>query len=389
MNIFYIQYAGDLAGDYDRIFNKGGGENYFGQKYTAETMIAQADSGNNVYVFVYQCSDQLCEVRKNLYTAGLQNSKRSWFSELKHQLATHKPDKVILRYPSWRILRLLRKNNIDTLPVFADSFEHIQGLITRLNHFLLSRELCKPSISYIANHQVSASRSLTKLGVKQANILPYDWEHPHSPSDWKASIADDIETKPINIFYAGLIAEEKGVFDLIKAVKKVDNLNREARLKLAGAGDVEQGKSLCQKLGLEKRVKFLGKLSHKDVLQQMNAADVVVVPSRHEYSEGLPMTIMESLLVKTPLILSDHPIFVGRLKEKQYISFFPEKDSQTLAESIVNICATKQGYTEYCDQYDTYWDDLILELKWADAVNYWLKDKKSPTLKKYSLVNIS
>ena len=45
----------------------------------------------------------------------------------------------------------------------------------------------------------------------------------------------------------------------------------------------------------------------------MSAHDIVIVPSRHDYPEGLPMTIYEALAMRTPLVVSDHPMIKAGL----------------------------------------------------------------------------
>jgi len=44
----------------------------------------------------------------------------------------------------------------------------------------------------------------------------------------------------------------------------------------------------------------------------MRSADAIVIPSRHEYPEGLPLTIYEALAARTPIVASDHQCFSAR-----------------------------------------------------------------------------
>jgi glycosyltransferase involved in cell wall biosynthesis len=44
----------------------------------------------------------------------------------------------------------------------------------------------------------------------------------------------------------------------------------------------------------------LGVIAAEPVLDEMRNSDAVVVPSRHDYSEGLPNTIFEALASRSP-----------------------------------------------------------------------------------------
>ncbi|HEX4937740.1 MAG TPA: glycosyltransferase [Candidatus Kapabacteria bacterium] len=93
---------------------------------------------------------------------------------------------------------------------------------------------------------------------------------------------------------AGRLHVNKGFDTLLHALQKVPD----ATLWLAGAGPEEAAlKSLCQQLGLNDRVRFLG--WRNDVTTLMKTADVFVCPSRHE---GLGSIVMESWAHECPIV---------------------------------------------------------------------------------------
>ncbi|MCO1333355.1 glycosyltransferase [Microbulbifer sp. OS29] len=107
---------------------------------------------------------------------------------------------------------------------------------------------------------------------------------------------DTPEDKPL-ILAAGRLHINKGFDTLLHAFKQIPN----ATLWLAGSGPEESKlKSLCQKLGLEQRVRFLG--WRNDVTALMRTADLFVCPSRHE---GLGSIVMESWAHRCPIVATD------------------------------------------------------------------------------------
>lgn len=99
--------------------------------------------------------------------------------------------------------------------------------------------------------------------------------------------------KPL-LLAAGRLHTNKGFDTLLRALVEIP----EAVLWLAGNGPEEAAlKVLCQELGLNSRVRFLG--WRNDVTALMRTADVFICPSRHE---GLGSIVMESWAHGCPIV---------------------------------------------------------------------------------------
>lgn len=389
MKVLYIQDYGDFASAYDRLIAKSGKENYYGQKYSVDAVVQQARRGHQVRVLVTRSNPNREVLEDNLSAVELDGANFS-YDKVEEEITAFAPDLVILRSPDFRILRFLRKNAIETFPVLADSFENIPWfrVKTQIRKYLLGREMRHKSIKWIANHQINAAMSVQKQGVKADKILPYDWKHDSSPAEWTKTTPQDIGSKKLVLFYAGGIYEQKGIFDLIEAVAKINAQGRECDLKMAGRGTSDALDEKLRQLGLTQKVQQLGLIDHDDILKEMNSADAVIVPSHHAYPEGLPMTIMESLMVRTPVIASDHPMFVGRVGNRGAVSFFKEKDAKALCDTVLSICSNRSEYEKRSSNASAEWHDLVLELKWADMINMLISDPNYD-LSEYSLKELT
>lgn len=100
-----------------------------------------------------------------------------------------------------------------------------------------------------------------------------------------------------NFSFMGELSERKGIKDLIHAFAQSENKN--ARLLVAGNGDVDSLVMLCSELGISEKVEFLGWINKEQKLDLLARTDVVVLPS---YAEGLPMSILEAMSVGLPVI---------------------------------------------------------------------------------------
>lgn len=376
LKIVYIQYAGDFDEAYKRLIIQQGNENYYGQAYSVKYVVKQARNKNDITVLVLQGHvKELTLLETNLKASnyGGENVYQKLFDDIK----AISPDRVILRIPDPKILKYLRKSSIKTFPVFADSFESFGKFRGKILKYRLSKELKSQHINYIGNHQINASKSLMNLGISAKKIIPYDWPHSDSPENWQKKLPEDITTKKLKLFYAGQLKVSKGLQDLIHAIKILLAKGKEVHLDIAGQGDLDTFQKLVEKLNLQTKVTFLGSIDHSDVLRHMNSADFVVVPSRHEYPEGLPMTIMESLMVHTPVLASDHPMFVGRVGTKGGVIFFKEKNVEDLVIQILHLISDRDLYVKTCEMTSAEWHALELKLKWGDMIDAWLYENDS------------
>lgn len=97
------------------------------------------------------------------------------------------------------------------------------------------------------------------------------------------------------------LIQRKGQIDLLKAFSKICYKYNEARLVLAGTGELfEFLKELIAKQNLSDKVKLCGFIT--DTVSLLNECDVFLLPS---YSEGLPLSILEAMSCSRPIIASD------------------------------------------------------------------------------------
>lgn len=107
----------------------------------------------------------------------------------------------------------------------------------------------------------------------------------------------------INIVFMGLIKQSKGVYDLLDAIKEIDEeLNDEIRVLLCGydeEGIIEDEITLR---GLNNRVKMVGWVDCKKKEEILSNACLCILPS---YFEALSMTVIESMCYGIPIITTN------------------------------------------------------------------------------------
>lgn len=291
------------------------------------------------------------------------------------------PTHVIVHGPMPNIIRWSLGQHLPTACLFADSFK-MHPVERWLRHRGLTKLLNRPEIAFVGNHGINAARGLVEMGVQPAKVIPWDYPHVLTPSAFapKPGLAPGA---PLNLLYVGTTHRTKGTGDLIDAVARLAP-HRDVHLTIIG-----EGKSFTAhvaRLNLQARVTFAGRVPNREIPARMHAADAVIIPSRHAYPEGLPLTLYEALASRTPVIASDHPMFAGHLIDGETALVFPAANPAALATAITRLADDPALYARVSHGAARAWAGMQLDTKWGDLIGHWL-DGDSDWLAAQSMAN--
>lgn len=135
------------------------------------------------------------------------------------------------------------------------------------------------------------------------------------------------------VFVAARLIEIKGIRTLLDAWTLADTAG--LRLVIAGDGDLRE--LVEERAAMDLTIEFLGWLGEDAVTQRMRDAEVVLVPS--QWYEGLPLVILRSLSVGTPLLVSDLENFSEDVIGDQVGWSFETGSVRDLAQHLSTIAA--------------------------------------------------
>ena len=142
------------------------------------------------------------------------------------------------------------------------------------------------------------------------------------------------------IIYVGRLVEKKGSPYLIEAFAKVKAAIPDAELIIVGKGHLE-GRLQEQVKQLQVRdVVFAGALTNQQVKEQIDSSKIFCLPSITAHSgdaEGLPISILEAQASGIFVVTSSSGGLGDNLIDNQTCFYFPEKDSEKLADKLVDI----------------------------------------------------
>lgn len=378
-------------GDYGEAvhrFARGGAEDYYAQRYSVDAVGALATDASMEAVTVITFSgNREQEMLPNgvralgveLYPPNAPNR----IKELISAVAATRPTHLVVAAPIVQLIYWGVCQGIPVLPLFADSFRQ-DGLKARAKHSVLSHLLNHPAITLVANHNLAASHELKRIGVKSSKIVPFDWPQLVSPSAYPAKNCPAVHA-PFRLIFVGSVIETKGVGDLIRAIRMLQGRGTDVTLSIVGTGEVAAFEALAADLGVAEQVTFLGRRSHDDVLKLMNEHDAVVVPSQHRYPEGLPMTIYEGLCSRSPVIVSDHPMFALRMVHEQNALVFRERDSADLADCVTRLIREPNLYGRLSSYAEVAADGYLCPLKWEQLIQDFLAPASRHALLRFAL----
>ncbi len=364
-----VQYAGDMREAALRL-SSGGQETYRGQNYTVSHVEGLARRLESVTTITLRTEERFDTV----LPSGMRAIGAGFNEEFDAGAAiplveVTKPDLLILHLPSTPLIHWARRKRVRTLMLLADSFSR-SSLRRWAANMLLARQLNSQSFDVVANHGRRASQQLVAMGVDPAKVIAWDYPPFHSPAQRPAKSAPG---DPAHLLYVGLLIPAKGIDDLIGAVKRLHQRGSRVTLDIiGGGGGGERLTGLIQHAGLDGHVRLVGQVPNKEIIDRMAQADLVVVPSRHEYSEGMPLTIYEAYCSRTPLIASDHPMFRGNVVDGESGLVFPAGDSHALADKISRALGDHRLYAALSENGAAAWEKLQLPVKWHELVDRWI-----------------
>jgi glycosyltransferase involved in cell wall biosynthesis len=140
-----------------------------------------------------------------------------------------------------------------------------------------------------------------------------------------------------DLIYAGRLVPHKQVDLLLRTVAHLEKIGRHVTLDVIGDGpERNRLQQLAQQLGIEKRVRFLGKLSNaSEVFARMKASKVLLLASQRE---GFGLIVPEAWACGIPVIVCREPYSAAvDLMDEEYKGQVVPSDPQALAQACCQL----------------------------------------------------
>lgn len=174
------------------------------------------------------------------------------------------------------------------------------------------RKLVMQLDGWFFSHFADASMGVSPECERQVSMLAgrpvpfFQHRAQFRESDFHALKAPDYGLRPFRVMFAGRIERNKGVFDLIDIATKLwQRRPHQVVFDVCGGGSAfDELREEVEKHGLGDIVKLHGKLIRPELLRIYEQSHLVIIPTRSDFCEGMPMVSAEAVLAGRPVLSS-------------------------------------------------------------------------------------
>lgn len=156
----------------------------------------------------------------------------------------------------------------------------------------------------------------------------------HADAQWKKTPSS--QDGPLRLVYVGRLAENKGIFEIVEALRILCSEGKNVQLVVAGSGPEEvRLRSHVEDLGLNDHISFVGAIFGEEKKLIWEEADLFVFPTYH--CEGLPYTLLESMAARTPPVISPVGAIPDVMEDGVHGVFVSSRNPEALAMAIERL----------------------------------------------------
>ena len=189
-------------------------------------------------------------------------------------------------------------------------------------------------------HGESLKKELVKKGIKEEKIIVV----PHGDYECFTKIGGKFNTEKGNILFFGRIAEYKGLDTLIKAFYIVSVKNPDARLIIAGEGDMAPYEKLINE-EIRGKIEITNEyIADEDIAEYFQKAEIFVLPCNDATQSGL---IPMAYAFRKPVIVTNVGTLPDVVDDGKTGYIVEPRNPEQLAEKIVKLLSDEKSLKEF------------------------------------------
>jgi len=200
--------------------------------------------------------------------------------------------------------------------------------------------------------------------TEKIHVVPNGLPFRHIDYPAAKSLPDPLEKNArIRILYLSNLIESKGYFDLLAAIKTLNDRNIRVRCHFCGnfftsfddkkIKDADHARQLFEnfvdKHGLQKEIKLVGHVSGEEKIRELAESHFFVLPTRYA-NEGQPVSIIEAMAFGNVVISTDYRAIPEMVIHEKTGIIVPFQDPESIANSIERYVRLPDRYHELSRQ---------------------------------------
>lgn len=147
--------------------------------------------------------------------------------------------------------------------------------------------------------------------------------------------------------YLGALAEDKGIYDVLKAFAIINDSESDWQFWFVGKGNkvtMKRLKTMSSELGLDNTLKFWGFVSEKEKFELLSRAHVLVNAS---VREGWGLVIIEAASQKTPAVVYNVPGLRDSVVNNKTGIILTKNTPDEIANAVISLAESKKRYIAF------------------------------------------
>ena len=133
------------------------------------------------------------------------------------------------------------------------------------------------------------------------------------------------------IFFAAYLIKDKGYTTLLEAFSSISNKYPDWKLVIAGTGELEEARKLCNEFGITEQVTIYNWLGREEMNKMYAQAGIFCIAS---LKEGFPMSFLEAASYGVPVVSTPVGGLVDVLQDGENSMVFDFNNSKQLAQKL-------------------------------------------------------
>lgn len=148
-----------------------------------------------------------------------------------------------------------------------------------------------------------------------------------------------------NVIVVGRLEREKGLFDLIDIIKKVNDLDKSITFTICGDGSLRNDLvNYVKELGLSKCVKFKGNLSSIQLRKEYEKSSLFLMTS---YEESFGLVLLEAMSYGLTCFAFDSALGAKEIIVKGSGKLIKDRNIDSMAQEIVDYYSKKVSFNDF------------------------------------------
>lgn len=237
-----------------------------------------------------------------------------------------------------------------------NEYKLLRGFKKKIFHYLLSK----------ANKGIVLSESL------KDNMLPFIKSIDiyvlfNFAEDYLTSEDEKICVDELRILFLSNLMEEKGIIDLLDALKIIEDLKINYKAKIAGNIDKNNLSRIKSKLEPLKNTKYIGVVSGNNKKDLLDWANIFILPTYYKM-EGQPISIIEAMATKNVIISTKHAGIPDIIKDGVNGYFVDVKSPIGISERLLYLDNNKKEFERIGLCNKNYFKDNFTILKFKSSI---------------------